>query len=201
MNSQMFLDVSSHLIKHTHLYATLFLDELAVKRIFQKDEYNFYSFKAGVRVSNLLPNFYSGVEYTLSNALTFRHYIPTTTFESNRFNLGHYMGDNARELVVTAGYRPVRGMDIMLEYLRASKGPDHTLLNTPRLGIKPYTPVVWEKDQLSLQFTWEIFHDGRIRLGYSLSNIRGEQDYLELWTPHFWRGRTGTLNAGINYLF
>jgi hypothetical protein len=52
MNSQMFFDISSRQIKNLHLFATLFVDELSVKRIFDKDEWNFVSWKAGFSISN-----------------------------------------------------------------------------------------------------------------------------------------------------
>lgn len=197
MNSQMFFDLSSTLLKHTHLYATLFIDELAMKRIIQKDEYNFYSFKAGIRLFNLPPNAWAGVEYTISNALTFRHYIPTLTFESNGFNLGHFMGDNTRELVLTAGYKPARGMDASITYTRADKGPDHTALGTPRLGIKPFTPILWEKDELILSFSWQIINDLSLSASWIHSNIRGDETLLNTWTPSFWQGRKDMLRLGI----
>ena len=51
MNSQMFFDISSRQIKNLHLYATMFIDELSVSRFTKKDEWNFFSYKAGDRKS------------------------------------------------------------------------------------------------------------------------------------------------------
>jgi hypothetical protein len=201
MNSQLFFDISSRNIKYTHLYATLFIDEMAVKRIFNPDEFNFYSFKTGIRISNLIPNGYAGFEYTISNALSFRHYISTLTFESNRYNLGHYFSDNAKEFSITGGFRPIRALDVSLSYNHAFKGPDHTELGTPRLGIVPFTPVVWEKDETSLQISWQVINDLHLRLGYTNSHIRGESEYLTKYTPEYLLGKVNAFEAGVNLGF
>jgi len=199
MNSQMFLDISARPVKNLHIYSSLFIDELAVKRITDPDNHNFYSFKIGSHISNLIPNAYAGFEYTNSNALAFRHNVTTLTFESNLFNLGHYLEDNAKEIFMQMGYRPIRNMNINLNFTHAEKGPDHTLLGTmPRQSIEPFTPVVWESDELALNMSWQIINDTHIRLGYSYRNVRGEQSYLDRLTPEFEQGKTGTLNFGVN---
>ena len=51
MNSQMFFDISSRQIKHLHLYATWFIDEMSVSRFTKDDEWNFFSYKAGFRLN------------------------------------------------------------------------------------------------------------------------------------------------------
>lgn len=202
MNSQIFFDLSARPFRHLHLYSTLFLDEFAAKRINDPDNHNFYSLKAGFHLSNLIPNFYGGLEYTHTNALTFQHFVPTTTFESNSFNLGHYLEDNAKELFMNIGYKAFRNLGIELAYCSAKKGPDHTLLGTlPRMTIEPFTPIVWESESISLKINWQIINDVYIRMNYSFRNITGEEEYLEIWTPEFYQGKTNTLNLGLNIGF
>lgn len=199
MNSQMFFDISARPFKYFHLYSSLFVDEIAVKRITDPDNHNFYSFKIGSHVSKLIPNAYAGFEYTISNALAFRHNVPTLTFENNRFNLGHYLEDNAKEIFFQLGYRPIRNMDVNFSWCHAEKGPDHTFLGTAdRVTISPLDPIVWESDEIELNISWQIINDTYIRLGYSLRNVSGEQSYLDMWTPIFQQGKTGTLNFGVN---
>jgi hypothetical protein len=202
MNSQMFFDISARILPKMHIYSTLFLDELAVGRIFEPDEYNFVSSKTGIRFDNLVANVYAGAEYTYTNALAFRHDVPTTTFESNRFNLGHYLEDNAQEFYVYLGFRPLRATKIQVSWTSARKGPDHTELGTlPRMTIKPFDPIVWESDKLSIQFSWQVINDAYFRIGYTYSDIRGDIEYLERYTPEVWRGKVNGLNVGINYGF
>jgi len=201
MNSQSFLSVSSRNLKHLHLYGTIFLDEVAVDRIFESDEYNFVSYKAGV-ATTILPNTRLWTEYTWTNVLTFRHMIPTATFESNQYNLGHYLEDNARQFCVGAEYRPVRTLNISAYYKHSEKGPDHTELGTmPRAGTAPFDPIVWESKRIGLLATCQLVNDLYLRVGYEWRNVSGEEEYLDLWTPEEYHGKTGTFRIGLNYGF
>jgi hypothetical protein len=160
------------------------------------------SYKGGVRISGLIPGIFAGFEYTISNALTFMHNVPTTTFESNRYNLGHYLKDNAKEIFVTAGYKPYRNLVVELSFTRAVKGPDHTELGTiPRNTIKSFTPEIWKSRSLAMNASWQPYNDLYIRLGYEWRNVTGDPAALEKYTPEYWRGETGTINIGINYGF
>ena len=141
-------------------------------------------------------------EYTWSNALVFRHDIPTTTFESNRYNLGHYLEDNARQLYLGVDYRPLRTLNIRMYYNRSEKGPDHTELGTtPRDEINPFDPIVWTSEKFGILATYQLINDLYVRLGYEWRNVSGEEAYLEQWTPVEYHGKTGTLRIGINYGF
>jgi len=202
MNSQLFLDVSSKNINHLHLYSTLFIDELAIKRIKIKDEHNFASLKTGLRVTNLIPNVFGGLEFTITNALTFKHYIPTTTFESNRYNLGHYLTDNAKELYLTLGWKPLRTMTIQLSYTDILKGPDHTSLGTvSRDRITPFIPIVYQSQSIEFTASMQIINDLFIKLGFIHRNVTGDANYLLQFSPEFWWGETNSLHVGLNYGF
>ena len=202
MNSQMFIDISSKNINHLHLYTTLFIDELAIKRIKIKDEHNFASLKAGLRINNLIPNVFGGIEYTITNALTFKHYIPTLTYESNKYNLGHYLTDNAKELYLCLGWKPLRTMTIQLSYTDILKGPDHTTLGTvSRDKVHPFVPIVYKSRSLSLSASFQIINDLFVNLGYTHKNISGDAIYLKQFSPAFWWGETNTVNLGLNYGF
>jgi len=202
MNSQMFIDVSSKNIKYLHLYATLFIDELAIDRIKIKDEHNFASLKAGFRVSNLVPNVFGGLEYTTTNVLTYKHFVPTTTFESNRYNLGHYLTDNAIELCLNLGWKPLRTLLLELSYTDIQKGPDHTALGTmTREKIAPFVPIVYESRSLELTASWQIINDLGMKLGFIHRNVSGEPTYMTEYSPEFWWGKTNSLNISINFGF
>jgi hypothetical protein len=202
MNSQMFLDISSKNIDHLHLYTSLFIDELAMDRIKIKNEHNFASLKAGFRISNLIPDFFGGFEYTLTNALTFKHFVPTTTFESNGYNLGHYLTDNAKELYLTLGWKPVRNLVIQFSYTDAIKGPDHTALGTmPREMITPFVPIVFDSRSFELSASWQVINDLYINFGFIHKKVSGDADYLAKFSPEFWWGETNSVEVGVNLGF
>jgi len=201
MNSQLFLSFSSRNLKHFHFYGTAFLDEVAVDRIFMKDEHNFVSYKAGT-ASTILPNSRIFLEYTWSNALAFRHNIPTITFESNQYNLGHYLEDNAKDVYLGFEYRPFRTLHIKSYYNYSVKGPGHTLLGTmPREEIDPFDPAVWKSVRVGIVATLQIVNDLSARIGFEWRDVSGDQFYMDRWTPGVYHGQTGTLNAGLNYGF
>lgn len=207
MNSQIYLTLSSRNIRDVHLYGSAFIDEVQVGRIFRKGEYNFTSYKIGTSVIPWPEKEFTGnlkmiFEYTWSNSLVFRHFVPTTTFESNQYNLGHFLEDNARDIYAAIEFRPWCTLKIRSYYNRSEKGPDHTLLGTmPRTTITPLDPVVWKSTRLGLDVSMQIFNDLYFRMGYEIRTVRGNQEWIDLWTPDVYQGETGTFNIGLNYGF
>jgi hypothetical protein len=201
MNSQMYLDVSSRNIKNLHLYGTWYVDEVHISNLFNPEKHsNYFSWKLGGRLSNFpLRNLDVTGEWTRSNANVFRHPVSTLTYESNRYNLGHYLTDNAREYYVALGYRPLRGLQLMMSFLFAQKGPDHTELGTPRLGIPFLETVEWENKTFRFRTVYQIINDAYVYGEYCYSDINGNG--LEKYTHPLWHGKTNTLMIGLNFGF
>jgi hypothetical protein len=198
MNSQMFFDISSRQIKNLHLYGTLFIDELSIPRIFKKDEWNFVSWKAGFRLNDYpVQNLSVTAEFTYTYPLTFQHYVPTITFESNGYNLGHYLKDNSREWFAALDYRPVRTLDVSLYFIDAIRGPDYTELGTPRLGNPPLKTISWHNTSAGLKASCQIINDLYVWGSFVYSNISGDAR----WSPAYFYGRKNTLNLGVTYGF
>ncbi len=200
MNSQLFISLSSRNLKQFHFYGTVFIDELAVDRMFDDTEFNFVSYKAGFS-STIVRNMHVTAEYTWTNTLTFMHYVPTTTFESNQYNLGHYLEDNAKDLYASVSWRPWRTLNASIYVNHSVKGPDHTALGTPRLGIVPFDPIVWESTRAGIRATVQVINGLNARLGLEWRNVSGDQAYLDRWTPGVYHGKTTTFRVGLNYGF
>jgi len=196
-NSQMFFDISSRQLKNLHLYASFFVDEVSVGRMFKPEEHsNFFSTKLGFRANRFpVQNIAVTAEYTRTNPLSFMHYVSTITFESNRFNLGHYLRDNCKELYLSVEAKPLRGLFLKASYTLAQKGPDYTALGTERLGLPFMESVEWESGMLSLSARYEIINDGFVFAGYTNGNVTGNEN----WSPAFWYGKTSTFNFGVNF--
>jgi hypothetical protein len=198
MNSQMFFDISSRQIRNLHLYATLFVDELAVSRIFKKDEWNFVSWKTGFRLSNYpVQNLSLTGEFIYTYPLTYQHYVPTLTFESNKYNLGFYLKDNSREWYVALDYRPIRTMDINLFFSDAIRGPDYTELGTPRVGNPPLDSINWHNTSFGIKGSYQIINDLYVWGSFVYSNIRGDTR----WSPEYFFGKKSTVNVGVTIGF
>jgi len=198
MNSQMFFDISSRQIKNLHLYASLFVDEFSSSRIGKDYEWNFFSYKAGFRLSNFpLSNLSFTSEFTYTYPLTFRHYIPTITFETANFNMGHYLKDNAREWYLAFDYKPLRATNIRLWFSDAVRGPDYTETGGVRAGEAPLQSIEWQNTSVGLKISYQVINDVYTWFTATYSEISGD----ERWSPEYFYGYKTTLNAGVTVGF
>jgi len=197
-NSQMFFDISSRNIKKVHLSATLFIDELSTTRFFNDTVWNFWSIKTSLRIADLIPNTFITAEYTKTMPLTYKHHIPTTTFESNGYNLGHYLMDNAKEVYLALQVKPVKTLSLKFAWMLAQKGKDYDELGGSRLGNPFIDEVTWENQSLSVHASYQIVNDGYVFINYLYSNITGE---LDKFTPQMYHGQMSTISFGANFGF
>lgn len=177
-NSQMYVDVSSRQLHKLHLYSTLYVDEIAFGRMWEEDEHsNFLSFKKGFRYSNMFnTNVSVIVEHTRTNAIVYRHFVNTTTFASNGYGLGHYLGDNSEELYLALVYKPIPKLYTRLEYTKAQKGEEYiyTGTNGTGLGLPHLDGIGWSMKQWQLQVSYEVINDGLLQL--KVANTRSTHD-------------------------
>ena len=198
MNSQMFIDISSRNIKNLHLYVSLFIDELSISRFTDDDEWNFVSWKTGFRLSNTpVQNLSFTTEFTYSYPLTYQHYVPTVTFQTQDYNLGHYLRDNSREWYFALDYKPIRALNIGLYFADAIRGPDYTELGTDRVGNPPLASIEWQSTAIGMKASYQIINDLYTWLQFCSSNITGD----ERWSPEYFFGKKNTFNIGATFGF
>ena len=198
MNSQTFIDISSRNIRNLHLYATLFIDELSVARFGKDDEWNFFSWKAGFRLSNMpVQNLSFTTEFTYSYPLSYQHYVPTLTYETQNYNLGHYLRDNSRELYFAIEYKPVRTLNIGAWLTYAVRGPDYTELGTPRVGNPPLASVEWDSRVAGLRASYQVINDLYVWGSFVNSDVSGDSR----WSPEYFYGKKNTVNVGATFGF
>ena len=213
-NAQMFFDVSSRQLNHFHFYSTLFVDEISLKRMFDKNQHsNYVSLKAGLRMSGIPSDWSFTAEYTRTNPMVYQHKIPTTTWESNGYNMGHYLRDNSDEWFLGIQYRPFRGMFWELSYTRARKGKDYQaiLINgeeadhpeinqeEPRWGLPFMNEVKFEMEKVSLKGYWQVIHDGYFFVKLTFSDISGTDK--EKYVPLFYLQDNFSGSLGVNFGF
>lgn len=204
-NSQMFFDISSRQIKYLHLYTSVFIDEIALGRINNDTLHsNFISVKIGGAVSHpILPNTTFIAEYTRTNPIVYKHFVSTTTFESNEFNLGHYLRDNAEEIYLAIRCRPYPKLYLSASFTLARKGEDYeyTGTNYSGLGLPFIDATKWKNNTISFSAKYEVINDGFIFAGIDYGKITGDSAYIQAYSPAIFRGKTTTLTAGINFGF
>lgn len=124
-NGALFLQVSSrNHIPKTHLYGSLFIDEISVSNIFDsKKSRNQVAATIGGNITDLLvPYLTMGVEYTRVNPFVYRNLLPAQNYSNHNYSLGDWMGNNADRFVYTLRYTPLARLKCQLQYQYIRKG-------------------------------------------------------------------------------
>jgi hypothetical protein len=129
-NAQFFLGVNSNNnIKNTHLYGTLFIDEITIEGLFNfQKQRNQFGFMLGGSLTDLpVENLTATLEFTRIYPFVYSHYIPTQLYTNSAYLLGDWMGNNADRIYASLNYRIIRGLQgtIWGEYIR--KGESGTV--------------------------------------------------------------------------
>ena len=200
-NSQLFFDISSRQIKHLHLYLTLFIDELKMSRVSHPDQQNFTSWKAGLRVSDFpLQNLSFTFEWTKTNPMTYKHYIPATSFASNDYSMGNYLRDNSLEYYFALGYKPIRGLFVQASYMLAAHGDEYPYGSSnpyPVDGVPFMKNKTWQNSEVAVSARYEYTANAYFFLEYLNSIQTGDVRYQ----PELMHGKTNTFVAGVNIGF
>lgn len=198
-NSQMFASLSIRRLKGFHFYGTLFIDEFKSSRITDPETFNPFNGKVGVKSSNaILDGISLCVEYTRTNPITYEHSISTTTFQSNDYYLGHYLGSNADEWYASLGYKPVPQLKIKAEYIFARRGEAHEYIEGNEAVTHPFMEEVkWENQTVNLMAQYEFAYNSFFKLAYSYNHARGEE--LQRYAPDFYRGQNHTFSVSLSF--
>jgi hypothetical protein len=180
---------------------SLFIDELKIARIKEDGKYNLYSYKFGVKNSNgLIKNLSLGAEYTRTLPGTYLHYISTTTFESNGYNMGHYLRANSDEVYFSATYKPLAKLLVKFEYSKARHGNTFEYNLGTDIVTHPFIQEVkWSNDIIALSLSHEFSYNSFLNISYQYNNATG--DDVKRFTQPFYQGENNTISAGFNFGF
>jgi hypothetical protein len=220
-NSAVFINLSSRNIKHLHLYASVFMDDISFSRFKPSNpENNLFSYKIGARLNNFpLQDVSFTGEFTRTNIMPYKQSISTLTWASNSYNMGHYLTDNSQELYGAIHYKPIRGLDIELSYINAKHGNEYRyirgevekIISQPVLG-----EITWTNQTFAFSAQYEVIKNTYASLKVQYSDIQGHnltsnpidgevrhdaQGYLDLFTPKFYQGKNVTFEAGLSLGF
>ena len=204
-NSQMFMNLSVYRLPLTHVYGSLFVDEFKMSRISDPEEHNFWSYKIGVKHQlKWLKDLNFIIEYTRTSPNTYQHNISTTTFESNDYNLGHYLRDNADELFVKMHYKPYKRLMFALSYSKIRKGIEYGYTDGNVAVTHPFLdPEIWSVQTIRLESRFEIAYQTYLYLYLQRSNKNeSDQSLNPGYTAPYFRNIDKTLlgfgfNTGI----
>ncbi len=209
-NSQLFFNMSIRSITHLHLFGTLFIDEFSVTRISDPNRHNFIGKKIGFSLSNFpIDNVTFKGEYTHTNPFVYDHRLRMATFESNRYNLGHYLKDNSEEYFASVIYAPNAGLRFSLSYSYARHADDYEyIINEPVDEYPVLNKNIWDKTSMKADLSYQFMYNCFFRFGYEFSDIQGydvdgetAQEYLDMFSPEFHHGKNHIIHVGFNIGF
>jgi len=169
-NSQAFATLTVRPTDHLRLYGSFFLDEFKFARLKKSNpEKNPVSYLVGFNWSGWpVKGLSLRGEFMRSYIACYTHSIDVLAYTSNSYNMGHYMGDNAQSVWVQLAYRPVRGLQLSLDYTNNTKYRKYeyirrniagTRVPDPIIAQKPFSEPVWRNDELKFRAVYEVFNN------------------------------------------
>jgi len=199
-NSQIFFDISYIPVRKINLYSSLFIDEFSFRRMWDPArQSNYLSWKCGIKMVNIMNSNLAFIgEYTRTNPEVYKHVIPSLTYETNRFTLGHYLKDNSQEVYLALEYKPISKFNVLLSFTLVKKGPDYELLpNASRWGLTFLEPVIFESSIVETKINYLIKNNVSVWLDYQFQSNSGDMSFV----PEVFHGITNTFNSGLAWGF
>lgn len=220
-NSQIFFNISTRNLKYTHFYASFYCDEFKFSRVKKSNpEHNFFSYKVGAQLSGWpLKDMNLTAEFTRTNVANYQHPYNILTYSSNGYCLGHYLGDNSQEIYLRLGYKPVRSLNLMVEYTSATKYNKYIYSRyEPSTFIKqqPFAEKTWTNDEVKFTAIYEVVNNAYAIFEFAWNNAKGytpssepvadelrldAQGYLNRYTPSFLQGQNLTAKIGFSFYY
>lgn len=199
-NGQFFFQVSSrNHIPKTHLYATLFIDEIRLETAFNSaTSRNQLGFNIGVSRTDLfIPYLTAGLEYTRINPFVYNNFIPAQTYTSQNYLLGDWIGQNADKVIGWLSYNPFPRLITTAQLVYVRKGMEGGLVDQyfaePQPKFLQQGPVQ-SQTQISLEAKYELIHRLYLRLAYQHQKGVIEPDVQTSAVPN-------QVSIGVNYGF
>ena len=195
-NGQLFFQVSSrNQLPKTHLYSTVFIDEVRVSAIFDKNKSrNQFGYTFGGSVTDaFIPYLTLGLEYTRVNPFVYRNLLPAQNYTSYNYSLGDWMGNNFDRLTYTARYTPFPRFKCLFSYQTSRKGGAGTV--EQQYFQQPQPSFLFDlqnkQQEFSAHFTYELINNLNLNAFYSSLSF---DDKISLQ-----KTRRSTFSIGFTY--
>lgn len=232
-NSQVFASLSVRPVKHLHLYGSFYLDEFSLSRLKPSNkERNPISYLVGFNWSGWpVKGLSLKGEFMRSYIACYTHSIESLTWQSNSYDMGHYLGDNAQSIHAELSYRPIRGMIIKMSYTNDTKYNSYAYLRNYRNGSevirdggisqtisqKPFDQAIFRNETIQLTGMYEVHPNMFLSLSVDYNHARGfdnlnpnaipsedigdAQYYLNKYMPLYQQGKNLMVSAAFSFGF
>lgn len=187
-NGQFFFQASSrdHIPK-THLYGTLFIDEIRLSEVFNSQKSrNQVGFNAGIAITDVLvPYLTLGFEYTRINPFVYNNLIPAQTYTSQNSMLGDWMGSNADRSLAYIKYTPAPRLKTTVQVQQTRKGSEGTL--NDQYFSEPQPPFLFNLQMNTTEF--------QVRVSYEwINNLYTEGTFITNNQENYISGTSNNLS-------
>jgi hypothetical protein len=154
-------------------YGTIFMDEWAPEKTFEKENRNWFAYQGGLTWTQLLADSDQfRLEFTWTDSRVYRHRFEVNDFYSHGFPLGFWAGPHADELFISYNLNFLN-MEWLMELSDAKRGKfislenqyDNSIDDEPR-----YEGVVEEKLFIGLEVTRPVYRNLFMTAGISYVN-------------------------------
>jgi hypothetical protein len=184
-NGQLFFQLSSrNKLPNTHLYTSLFIDEIRTSTMFDKNKSrNQLGYTFGASVTDfLLPYLTVSLEYTRVNPFVYNNLIPAQEYTSFQNSLGDWMGNNFDRVFASLRYTPIPRLKCLLSYQSIRKGGAGTVeqqyFQQPQPGFL-FDPL-FNRKEITFRCSYELINNLQLMGWYS--QIRQQTLPAATWT-------------------
>ncbi len=163
-NGQYFFQINSrNQLKNTHLYLSMFIDEIRVSSIFDRQKSrNQIGYTIGGNITDKFINYLTiGTEYTRINPFVYSNLIPAQHYTQYDYKLGDWMGSNADRFIIFTKYTPYPNLKFYTRYQITRKGDEGTIYQ--QYLVQPQPSFLFNKKKeiqsLFLKITYEIYNN------------------------------------------
>jgi len=168
-NSQIFAQISSrNQLKNTHLYLSLFIDEIWASKIFDKtNSRNQLGYTVGINKTDFFFHYLTfGIEYTRINPFVYNNIVPAQTYFNSSYSLGDWMGNNADRLYIFVDYTPIAKLKVNVSYQFLRKGGEGSL--EQQYYQQPQPPFLFGKQFDQASFSFRLLYEHINKLNFFL---------------------------------
>jgi hypothetical protein len=170
-NGQYFLQLSSrNQIKNTHLYGSLFIDEIRLASIFNKAKSrNQLGYTIGASVTDYFtPYLTLGAEYTRVNPFVYNNLIPAQTYTQFNYPLGDWMGSNFHRKMIFARYNYLPKLNFYTRFQFMNKGGEGSVYDQYNAEPQPkfLSDYRQTRNDFFFQTSYEWFNNCYLRASF-----------------------------------
>lgn len=144
-NGQFFFQGSArNILKNTHFYTTVFIDEIRVSTMFNKQKSrNQLGYTVGASITDIvLPYLTIGTEYTRVNPFVYGNLVLAQLYTQHSAPLGDWMGNNFDRFILFAKYTPIPKLRTYFRIQQIQKGGAGTVVQ--QYEAEPQPPFLFD---------------------------------------------------------